>query len=79
MADLDADGDLDIAVGNSGSPNRLFLNGGKGQNWQSLTLSGNEELTYDIIAADLNQDDLPELIEANSDAVNRYYMNRTEH
>ena len=34
-------------------------------------------LTYDIIAADLNGDGLQDLIEANSDAVNRYYLNRS--
>ena len=46
--------------------------------WEAIPLTEEDLATYDIIAADLNQDGLPDLVEANSDAVNRYYLNRTE-
>ena len=45
LADLDGDGDLDIAVGNDMAPNQIFLNDGEGnfslkENvWQSLQRS----------------------------------------
>ena len=44
--------------------------------WESMPLADEALLTYDIIAADLNGDGFPDLIEANSDALNRYYLNR---
>ena len=41
-------------------------------------LSEDAKNTYDIIYADLNNDGRMDIIEANSDAINRYYLNRTK-
>ncbi len=76
VADLDLDKDKDIIIGNSGSANTIFWNSGDGQNWTSSALSDETFLTYDIITSDLNNDGLIDIIEANSDDINRYYFNR---
>jgi hypothetical protein len=71
----DIDNDIDIIIGNSGSPNVVYLNKGSGANWEKMTLSDEAFNTYDIIVSDLNNDGRPDIIEANSDEINRYYLN----
>jgi hypothetical protein len=41
-----------------------------------MTLSDEAFNTYDIIVSDLNNDGRLDIIEANSDEINRYYLNR---
>ena len=53
----------------------VFINEQKGKEWQQIRLTENEFNTYDIITADLNGDGRPDIIESNSDEVNRYYLN----
>lgn len=66
MADIDRDGDLDVAFGNTfGQPNRIWINNGKGiftASQQSLG-TGN---TTSIGFADLNKDTYPDLVAGNS-------------
>ncbi len=76
LADLNGDKTLDIIIGNSESPNFVYLNEENGRKWKGYMLSEESFDTYDIITADLNMDGLPDIIEANSDEINRYYLNR---
>ncbi|MBT8237792.1 MAG: VCBS repeat-containing protein, partial [Croceitalea sp.] len=73
---IDLDGDIDIVVGNDGSPNEVFINSGKGLLWQKTVLANESFDTYDIITSDLNKDGLPDIIEGNSDEINRFYINQ---
>ncbi len=54
----------------------MCLNLGNGKTWQEQQLAKESFDTYDIITADLNNDGFPDIIEANSDKINRYYFNR---
>ena len=76
-ADLDLDGDIDIVIGNSNSPNTVFYNDGTGMTWTKSILSNNNFNTYDIKISDLNNDGKPEIIESNSDERNIFYLNQS--
>ena len=76
VADLNADGYPDVVVANNRSRNRAFINGGEGQKWTPVDLADEGLSTYDIIAADLTNNGQFEILEANSDAINRYYRIR---
>ena len=53
----------------------VFFNFKKGTSWKSISLRNQELATYDIILADLNNDNRLDIIESNSDATNYYYLN----
>ena len=72
---MDLDGYDDIVVGNSGEPNAVFMNSKEGMVWEKIQLRKENFNTYDIITADLNGDKRLDIIESNSDEVNRYYFN----
>ena len=55
-ADVDGDGDLDVLLGNSGSPSRVLLNAGGGTFPTSTTLPGGSASTASIAAADVDGD-----------------------
>ncbi|KOO33881.1 calcium binding hemolysin, partial [Chrysochromulina tobinii] len=55
-ADVDGDGDLDVLLGNSGSPSRVLLNAGDGVSWTSIELPGGSGYTNSIAAADVDGD-----------------------
>lgn len=56
----------------------VYHNLEKGMKWERFPLANEEFRTYDIVAADLNADGSMDIMEANSDAINRYYFNRTK-
>tara|TARA_X000000368_G_C22551218_1_gene502216 strand:+ start:231 stop:548 length:318 start_codon:yes stop_codon:yes gene_type:complete len=74
-ADLDLDGDIDIVVGNSNSPNSVFYNMGNGMIWTKSFLSTDNFKTYDIKISDINNDGRPDILESNSDEKNIFYLN----
>lgn len=55
LADLDGDGDLDIATGNDMAPCKIFLNGGEGRFTLSGTF-GNVSSVRSLTIADIDQD-----------------------
>ena len=55
-ADVDGDGDLDVLLGNDGSPSRVLLNAGDGTFPTSIELPGGGTSTLSIAAADMNGD-----------------------
>ena len=65
---------MDIAVANYEKPNQVFFNDALGFNAVSLTDMAAR--TYDIEAADLDNDGRTDIIVANSDDLNIYYLNR---
>lgn len=67
-ADLDGDGDLDVALGSLGGVIRILLNDGGGRFTDSgLALyNGSGNNTSALAIGDVNGDDLPDLIAANS-------------
>ncbi|WP_182866084.1 FG-GAP repeat domain-containing protein [Rhodopirellula sp. JC639] len=67
LADLDGDGDLDIAVGNDNAPSRVFLNDGKAGFQQAITFGTQADSTIDVAVVDLNDDGRSDLILANRD------------
>ena len=69
-------GSLDIVIANSRAPNILFLNQENGTKWTPISLADESLATYDIIFTDLNTDGRLDIVESNSDAINRYYFNR---
>ena len=75
LGDIDKDGDLDFAAGNSHSqPNKIYLNNGVGifsDSGQNLGSSG----TYGVALGDVDGDGDLDLVVANYAAPNRVYMN----
>ena len=55
-ADVDGDGDLDVLLGNNGSPSRVLLNAGDGTFPTSIELPGGGASTLSIAAADVDGD-----------------------
>lgn len=74
LLDADVDGDTDIFFGNIG-PNALYLNDGTGSSWTRIELEDEGETTYGVDAADLNGDGYPDLGVANSEGLNRIFLN----
>jgi hypothetical protein len=68
-------GSMDIVIGNSKEPNKVFLNFKNGNSWEEITLRKDSLATYDIILGDLNNDKRLDIIESNSDDINHFYLN----
>jgi hypothetical protein len=75
--DIDADGDLDLYVSQTGSPNRLYLNvDGKG-NFSDITVSSgllDPSASRGASFADVNGDGHLDLYQTNTDIPNRLYL-----
>ena len=74
FGDIDGNGTTDIVIANSGEANTVFLNFENGSLWKKIVLKKRNLYTYDIILADLNNDQRLDIIESNSDAINYYYL-----
>ena len=74
--DFDNNGFQDIAVGNSPGPTKLYLNISNGKKWLENILSNNQFRTYDILDSDINNDGKIDIMEANTDENNFYFINK---
>ena len=77
LADVDADGDIDVVVPVSGEANRLYLNNGTATPFGTALLPASSDLfsTRAVALGDVNGDGLPDMITANSNQANRLYLN----
>ena len=62
-------------MANVREPNALYFNSGNGELWREKFMEGFEESTYGVVAADVNGDGYPDLAFANSESLNRLYLN----
>ena len=77
--DIDADGDLDLVVGNSGAPDRIYLNNGTrnpfmgvvGMNLDAARSSD----TRAVVVKDLNSDGWLDILVGHANADNLLYLN----
>ncbi len=75
LADLDGDGDLDIAVGNDRVRKMIFLNNGKGKFLAHGSFSDEKENTRNLTLADLNFDGHVDILIANRQEPNKICFN----
>eukprot|EP00900_Chrysochromulina_parva_P004319 jgi/Chrpa1/13889/Chrysochromulina_OHIO_Genome00024570-RA len=75
-ADVDGDGDLDVLLGNQGTPSRVLLNAGDGT-WPttSIALPGGGAQTNSIAAADVDGDGDLDVLLGNSNSPSRVLLN----
>ncbi|WP_206036271.1 FG-GAP repeat domain-containing protein [Crateriforma spongiae] len=74
LADLDGDGDLDVAVGNDQAPSRVFLNDGTGQ-FRFHTNLGQPRSVRSLSIADIDGDQDMDLILTCRGSANPIYLN----
>ena len=70
--DIDADGDLDLAIGNLGS-NKVYCNENGSLLPSPCWVSNDEDFTYDLKWGDINGDGFFDLVAANFDGENKLY------
>ena len=75
LADLDNDGDLDIAVGNDMAPNTLFFNDGKGNFTEKEGFGKDYAPTRNLSLADLDQDGDMDILITNRGQPNEICLN----
>ena len=73
--DWDGDGDLDLAVGNSGQPNRVYLNSGNVLQTSASWSSSESDATKSIAWGDWDSDGDLDLVTGNTNEPNRVYVN----
>lgn len=74
LADLDGDGDLDIAVGNDRAPNKIFLNDGSGH-FMPHTTFGEVTNIRSLTLADINGDGHVDILANSRGTQNKIYYN----
>jgi len=74
-ADVDGDGDLDVLLGNQGSPSRVLLNAGNGSFPTSIELPGGNATTSSIAAADVDGDGDLDVLLGNSGSFSCVLLN----
>jgi len=74
-ADVDGDGDLDVLLGNDGSPSRVLLNAGDGTFPTSIDLPGGIASTFSIAAADVDGDGDLDVLLGNFGSPSRVLLN----
>ncbi|NIS75166.1 MAG: VCBS repeat-containing protein, partial [Deltaproteobacteria bacterium] len=75
LGDVEGDGDLDIIEGNSGQPNRVWLNDGTGTFADSGQLLGSSDTTS-VALGDLDGDGDLDIVEGNFGQPNRIWLNQ---
>ncbi len=78
LADLDGDGDLDVAVGNDRAPNRILWNDGSGRFIAGPTFGGIES-TRGAFIADLDGNGLDDVVLTNRGDLNSIFWNDEAH
>ena len=77
LGDVDDDGDPDLVVGNAAT-NRIYLNDGDGDPWDTLApadVTSDAQATEAVVIADLNHDGNLDVVAGNSASANRLYLN----
>ena len=72
---MDGDGDLDVLLGNNGSPSRVLLNAGDGTFPTSIELPGGRAITMSIAAADVDGDGDLDVLLGNYGSPSRVLLN----
>ncbi len=75
LADLDGDGDLDVAVGNDRVRKRIFLNDGRGSFHAGDEFGPDDVPTRNVVIADIDGDGHPDILVANRGAPNTIHFN----
>ena len=80
--DIDNDGDVDLIVGNRASyqnpiqRNAVYVNQGEGNMFDVIPFGDDDDATYGVSAADLDQDGFLDLVVANSGDLNSFFLNQ---
>jgi hypothetical protein len=78
LGDVDGDGDLDLAAGNEGQTNRLYLNNGTADPFSGVSgsdISSDANDTISIAVGDVDGDGDLDLVAGNEGQTNRLYLN----
>jgi hypothetical protein len=66
----------DLVFANVGQANTMYLNQGDGKRYAISQFGLPEARTYGLVVEDFNGDSYPDVLTANSDALNWVYLNR---